>query len=373
MKRITSIIIGILAVLIAFWLGYFISQQQINDLAQQETIKIGAILPFTGKLAIWGETSRNGINLALDEINSNGGINGKLVEVIYEDNQTDVKIGVSAYSKLVNIDKVIALISMSSSQARALSPLVKGDQVPLIVNAVGLTDVTVGNDYLFRIWPSGKDKAVAMEKGMEEFRNKKIAVISANNDSPLDLLEQFKKEVLVDLNIEIAIEEVIAKDETDLRTSLAKIKAMDFDGLFINLYSGQIGLGIKQARELGISVPIFSNNMAESIEEINLAGGAMEGVWFPGPPNPLDDFKEKYQSKYNQDPERLAAPAYDAMQMYFIALEKAEEDGTKIKDELYNIHDYHGAYGNILFDDDGNVALPLPLIQVKNGEFIGYK
>ncbi len=364
-------IIGIIVVILVIWGIYSVANK---PQVSQEPIKIGVIAPFTGKAATWGESIRNGITLAMERVNADGGVNGREVQVIFEDDQLDVKNSVSAFNKLVNIDNVSAIIGPGgSSNAKAVVPLLQEKKVPAILTAVGVSDITQGNDYIFRIWPSEVQKAKAMSPALEKLGYKKVAVITTNNESPLDMIEQLKLKVFPGLEIETVYEEVVDRDTTDFRTVLAKVKSVDFDALFINLYAGQVGVGIKQAKEMGITEPMFSNILADSSKELELAQGAMEGVWFPGSPVPSNNFLEEYKNRFGIDSQLAAPSSYDALMFYVEAIKRVGTDREKIRQELYKIKNYEGAFGNISFDEEGDASLDIPLKTIKNGEFVKYE
>ena len=369
MNKNTKWIIGAAIVIAVIAIGYSIKVP--SEPTETGPIKIGVIAPLSGKAAVWGETVRNGIELALEQINGKGGINGRQIQVIYEDDQFDVKNTISAFNKLVGIDNVVAIIGpVGSGNAKVVAPLFKERKVPTILSVVGVSDITRNNDYIFRIWPSGAMKANKMKEKLEKSGYKKIAIISANNESPLDLLEQLKDNVFPDVGIEISIEDTVDKKETDFRTQLSKIKSAEFDALFVNLYVNQIGLGIKQARELGITAPIFSSVAADSQKELEMAGDAMEGVWFPGSPVPSNDFLQAYKEKFGIDSERGAPSSYDALMFYAKAIKNAGIDREEIIRELRRIRNYEGAFSNISFDSNGDANINLPLKIIKDGEFV---
>jgi len=364
-KAIWSAIVIVIIILIVVMVN--------TNSTEQEPIKIGAILAQTGKVAAWGEPAFNGIELAVEEVNANGGINGRPLEVIYEDNQSEVAKGVSAYNKLVNIDGVSGLICMTSSLTKAIAPLTADDGVPTIAVVTGLTDITHTSDYLFRIWTTGKDKALALKESLEQFRGKKVGIITANNESPLDMGEQLKNLVLPELEIEIAFEDFVDKTEMDLRTVLSKMKLAEPDVIFVNLYPGQIGVGTKQLRDLGVDKPKFGSNVAYSTAEVEKAEGSMEGMWLPGDPVSSEEFLQKYRAKYGVESEKSAPAAYDAVMMFAKAMENAGDDREAIRNKLVSIDSYDGVLGTFRFDENGDSNL-IPILRVvENGEFVSYK
>jgi len=303
MKKIIWIVVILVIILGIVWVINGASQES------EKTIKIGVIIPLTGKGAVWGESVSNGVQLAMEEINAAGGVLGKDIEVIMEDDQLDVKRSISAFNKLIDIDGAFGVIGPGgSANAKGVAPLFLERQIPSILSAVGVSDITIDNPYIFRIWPSEVMKVKAMKPVIEKMGYKKVAIVTTNHEANLDISEQLKEIVLEPFGVEVALEEIVDRQEMDFRSVLTKIKTTEFDALFVNLYVGQTGTGIKQARELGIEQPIFSNVTADSPKELELSEGAMEGTWFPAAPIPTDDFLQRYKDRFGVDSE-LAAPS----------------------------------------------------------------
>jgi len=343
----------------------------------KEPIKIGAILPLSGKNATYGNEIKNAIDLAIEEINNSGGINGRKIEVIYEDDQADPKVGVNAMQKLVNIDKVpVVLGSWVSGVVVASAPIAEKAKVIVMAEAIAPA-ITNAGDYIFRIQPSAtyySDKL--MEVVINKLGLKKIAIIYINNEFGVALRDTLRS-ATQRLGGQIVAEESYMPGDSDFRSQLTKIKSVNPEALFIGGYQEQINI-IKQANELGLKTQFLAGPPFESQTTIQSLGNLAEGVIYPyhfavEKANPKTiSYMEAYKKKFGVETGGFAPLMYDAVYIIANAMKKCETNTDCIKTELYNTN-YNGVSGNITFDKNGDPIIPIIIKTVKNGKFVPYE
>lgn len=375
-----SIIIGVVAVLVAvglgIWLGVFPPWG-----GQANEIKIGAILPLTGDGAKYGEEARNGIDLAVEEINAKGGVDGRKVRIIYEDDQGTSTAAVNAFNKLVTVDKVPVIIGpMYSSTTLAVAPIAERAKVVVLSPSASSPKVTQAGDYIFRNWPSDVYEGGEMAKfAHERLGLKRAAILTVNLDYGIGLTEVFSKE-FTDLGGQVVVVEKYEQGATDFRTQLTKIQATNPDGLYLPGYYTEIALILIQAKELGINVQFLSCVGFDNPKSLELAGEAAEGVIFARPAydpeskaEPVASFVQSFKSRYGLVPGTYAAHAYDAMRIVAEAIRKGGYQSEGIKKALYAIRNFPGVTGETSIDENGDVSKPSQIMKVEGGKFVNAK
>ena len=319
-------------------------------------IKIGFIGPLTGDASSLGENARAAVTLAAQEINTEGGINGRSLEVIYEDGQCTGAVANNAAQKLINIDKVTAIIGgLCSAETSAFVPLAVSSRVPTISNCSSAPALTDAGDYFFRVYPSDSFQGVfAAEYIKNTLGKNKAAVLYTTDDWGTGLQETFKKS-FEELGGEIVAVEGFAKTDRDLRTQLSKIKAANPEAVYFLGFTEASIPGIRQAKELGINVPIVGGDAWDDATIWDSVGSDGEGLRFTVVAVPEDaEFTAKLESAGGTM--SICAPqAYDATYIYKNVIEKVGTDRQAIKDELYNVRDFQGVSGVISFDENGDL------------------
>jgi len=323
---------------------------------EPDIIKIGAILPLTGDGAKYGEAAKKGINLALEEINGQGGVKGTKIKTIFEDTQGDPKAGVSAVQKLITIDKVPAIIGdLFSSVTLAVAPIMNQNKTVLLSPASSAPKITEAGDYIFRNCASDIFEGSIMGRfATNELGLKRIAILYINNDYGVGIRDVFKKTFISESGL-ITVEETFEQGATDFRTQLTKVKGSNPQAVYIVGYK-ELGQLLKQAREIGIKLQFLSTVMFEDPEIIKIAGPAAEGVIYSArayDPGSMDkstrEFVTKYMHRYNESPDIFAALSYDAMKILSLAIERRGFTSNKIKDALYTIKHYPAVVGDMSY------------------------
>jgi branched-chain amino acid transport system substrate-binding protein len=347
---------------------------------EPKEIKIGAILPLTGDAAKYGEASKNAIALFIDELNASGGIKGKKIKVIYEDDQADPKLGVSAFQKLVTTDKVPVIIGpLPSSVTLAIAPLAEKSKVVILSPASSSPAITNAGDYIFRTVASDLLEGTALANFVyNELKLKKVAIIYINNDFGIGLSNSFSNR-FEELGGKIVTVESFEQSATDFRSQLSKIKTLNPQAIYMVGYK-EMGNILKQAAELGIKTQFLSFAMFEDPEILKIAGKAAEGLIYSyrsfdpkSSEEVVKKFANNYKSKYGVEPDIFAGLSFDAARILALAIEKGGSNADGIKSALYMVKNFPGVTGEITFDKNGDVTGAISIKTVRQGKFIWYK
>lgn len=374
MKNI-KIIIALSAIVFAFAGCNSCNQKTQN--ATEDDIKIGAVFDATGSLSYMGKWTQEGALLAVDEINNNGGIEGRNVKLIIEDGGTDANKTVSAFQKLIDNDKVnVAIGFNSSSGLMATAPIANSKKVVILSSGAASPSVTDAGDYIFRNRLSGKLEVEAMAKFIvEQDQLKEIGIIYINNDYGKGF-EKIFHSMYETSGGKILLSEGFEQNQTDFKSLIKKLKDNKVKSVYLIAFAKEGGNLLKQAYEQNFMPNWFSANAIEGPEFVEIAGKAAEGlVYSVARYIPSDtvsaNFNTKYKKKYGYDSEMFAANAYDAIYLVALAIAKTDGSGEQIKNYLYNsVKDYPGVAGITSFDKNGDVLKPVMFKAVKDGRFI---
>jgi len=353
------------------------------------TFKVGVILSLSGPGSPLGLPEKNAVEMAVEEINQGGGINGKKIEVIIEDDQTDPAKASQAARKLIEKDRVIALIGSSVSPCSlAIKEVVNAAEIPWICPAAANV-ITEGNaKWVFRTAP--KD-AVAVEillKYISEKTDiKKLAILHDSNAFGQSGADEIKKRA-PEFGLEVLAVEKYETNAPDLSTELLKLKKSNPDALVVWGTNPGPAIAAKTMKQIGFNVPYFGSHGIANRKFIELAGEAAEGVIFPAGkilvPDQLDDsdpvkpvmldFFKKYEQKFKEKPVTFTAHAYDAVMLLKKALETAgTTDPEKVLKALESIKDYRGTNGTISYsetDHDGIGVDDMIIVMIKDGSWV---
>jgi len=367
-----TILIGILILIILI----FIYLPKINY--KEKVVKVGVLVPLTG-FGDLGEKMGYGAKLAVEEINSKGGINGNKIKLIYEDSKCQSTTGVTALKKLIEINNVKMIVGpLCSGVAMSISPIAEESKILLIHGGLA-PKLKFAGDYIFRDIPGASLLAsIKADYLIKKLKIKDVALLFANTDFGAGYSEAFK-ESFEELGGEIISSEKFEQFTTDYRTQLIKIKSKSPEAIILVGSPNEMGLAIKQMKEIGIKATVFMPPSAEGQPLLEAGGDAVEGAIYiygfdsESKESSTVEFIKKYQKKYNEKPSWHAAIAYDAVKIYALAIEDCNfDDSTCIKDNIYKIN-FSGAQGNLSFDEYGDAHTPLILKTIRNGEFVPYE
>ncbi|KAF1305480.1 ABC transporter substrate-binding protein [Enterococcus saccharolyticus] len=345
-----------------------------------DTIKIGLNLELSGAVAGYGTQERDGVELAVEKINEDGGILGKKVELVVKDNKSDSNEAATAAANLTTNDGVVAIIGPATSGAtKASIPNVTKAQVPLITpsgtdDAITVNGETV-QEYIFRSCFQDSFQGVILAKYANETLNAENVAILGDNSS--DYAKGLTKAFEGEYKGNIVLKENFTKGDTDFQAVLTKIKDKDFDVLYVPGYYEEAGLIIKQAREMGIEQPIIGADGFGDEKMIQLAGAEnVTNVFYTGhfsalaPANDtVEPFIAAFKEKYGKEPSTFNALAYDAMFMIKEAIESQDSaDSVSITKGLSELKDFVGVTGNITMDANHNPEKSLVVVGFTDGK-----
>ena len=345
-----------------------------------KTFKLGYDLELSGGVAAYGNAGKNGANLAVDEINKAGGINGKQITVISKDNKSDNAEAATVVSNLINNDKVNAVIgSMTSGAVKSMTPNVTKGAVPLVTPA-GTDDtltVTNGkvNDYIFRsTFQDSYQGKVLANYTTNELKAKKVVLYYDNSsDYAKGIAKSFEKTYTGKIVDKVSFQ----SGDKDFQATLSKIKSEDYDAIVMPGYYNENGLITKQARELGIEQPILGGDGFADPTFITLAGdAAATNVYYVSgysakalANETTTKFIAAYQAKYKSEPSMFDALAYDAVYMVKQAAEDTKaKTSVDVKDGLAKLKGFKGATGDITVDKDHNPVKDAVFVKLENGK-----
>jgi branched-chain amino acid transport system substrate-binding protein len=365
-------IIGAVVVIAAIIIGIRLTQEPTQQ--QRQVYKIGAILPLTGDAAQWGEHPRNAINLAVEQMNAS--LSEKEFEVVFEDAQANPRIGVAAFRKLITNEHVPVVIGeVASAVTLVVAPIAEQEKVVLISPASTNSKISEAGDFIFRtINADILEGSVMAEFLINEQNIKRVAVLTIQTAGTVGMCDSFVSR-FKSLQGDVVLYEKVSEGTSDFRSSLSVIKQSTAQALYLVGYPKETGLMVKQARELGLSIPLFSAQPAEDPEVTKIAKGAVDKVTFTTttlPPEVLGEayiqFAKAYQARFGVKPGSFAAEAYDAANLIMKAILERGYDGPSIRDYLYSVKNYPGASGPITFDRNGDVHKPIIINEYdKNG------
>jgi len=341
-------------------------------------IKIGAILPLTGDIAIYGQKMKNGIDLAVEEINKSEGIKGKKLVVLYEDDQGDPKSSVAAFRKLIATEKVPAIIGGAiSSCALSVAPIADKEEVVLFSPAATSPKLTGISKYFFRNWPSDVYEGLVMGRFVADSLDlDSVAILYVNNDWGVGLSKEFENSFT---SGSIVAKESFDQGASDFRTQLTKILKSKPQAIYIIGYLKELLILLRQKEEMGIKIQLLSTYGFYDPQILQESGKAAEDAIFTAPifdprspSGIIETYVREYEAKYGVKPDIWSAQAYDVMNIIALALNKGAKTGLEIQAEIANVKNFEGVSGLTSFDEKGDVVKPLKFMTVRNGVFVDY-
>lgn len=350
-----------------------------GEVAKPETIKIGGMAPLTGALAIYGVTTTNGAELAVKEINENGGVLGKKIEYVMLDTKGDSTEAVMAYNKLVD-EKVAGIIGeVTSKPTLAVAEVAVQDNMPLITPTGTQVDITEAGPNVFRVCFTnpyqGKVLAITSK---ERLGADTVAVMLNNSSDYSDGIAKAFIEESEKLGMRVMGVEGYSDGDKDFRPQLTKLAAMNPDVILIPEYYEQAALIATQAREVGVkSIFVGSDGwdgIAKTLDKSSYA--AIENSYFTNhfsmedQSEKIQNFLKDYREAYKEDPSAFSALGYDAVYMMKSAIEKAgTTDKQKVVNALKGI-EYDGVTGYLTFDDHNNPVKAVTVLKIENGKYV---
>ena len=341
--------------------------------ADEGEILIGEYSSLTGTTATFGQSTHRGLMMAVDEVNNAGGILGKRIRLLTEDDQSKPEEAAMAVTKLISRDGVKAVVGeVSSSRSLAAAPICQASGIPMVSNASTNPEVTKKGDYIFRVCYIDPFQGEVMAKFVwNSLRLTKAAILKdVKNDYSVGLA-QFFEETFGKLGGQVVATQAYSEGDTDFKAQLTALKAANPEVVVVPGYYTEAALIVKQARELNMMMPFMGGDGWDSSKLLEIGGESMNNSFFStaytaDDPNPVvQNFVNKFKTLYNETPDAMAALGYDAGKILFHAIGRAGSvEGTKIRDALAATKDFQGVTGVISIDAERNARKPAVIIAV---------
>ena len=345
---------------------------------QPDTIKLGEFASMTGKEAVFGQNVNKGTRLAIEESNAAGGVLGRTLELITEDDQSKPGESATVVKKLISRDKVVVILGeITSGRTLEAAPIAQAAKIPLISPGATNTEVTAKGNYIFRVCFIDDFQGTVMAKfARDTLKLKRVAILSSVSSAQSVGLAKYFRERFTSASTVIAAEQKYSEGDKDFRAQLTAIKAAGADGIFVPGYYAEAALICKQARDLGLTLPLLGVDGWESPDLLAIAGAAAEGCYLSTHFSPESKapvvvaFNERYQKRWGISANALSVLGYDATMLAIDAIRRAgSTDGAKIRDALAATQDYPAVTGAITFDANRNPTKNAVVLTVKNGTF----
>ena len=342
-------------------------------------ILVGEYGSLTGGIATFGISTKNASEMAFDEINKKGGVLGKQIKLLVEDDQSKPEEAGTAVTKLINQDHVVAMLGhVASSHSLAAAPICQSNKVPMITPSSTNPRVTQVGDYIFRVCFTDTFTGEVVAKFVyDTLKAKKVAIlVDVRSDYSVGL-QTFFGEAFKRRGGEIVANQSYSQGDSDFRAQLTQIKATNPDAIYVPGYYTEVGTIVHQGRELGITVPFVGSDGWDSPKLWEIGGEALNGCYFSNhystdDPNPaVQKFVNDYKTKYGQVPDALAALAYDAARILADSFTRAgSTDGDKVRKAIGATKDFPGVTGTITINAERNAVKPAVILKVENGKYL---
>jgi branched-chain amino acid transport system substrate-binding protein len=345
-------------------------------------IRIGHFASMTGDTASFGQSADRGMRMGIDEVNSSGGVLGRKLELITEDDRSVTEEARSAAQKLIQRDGVVALLGeVASSRSMAAAPEAQRAGIPMISPASTNVKVTEIGDYVFRTCFIDPFQGSVMARfAFSELGARRVAILfDFKQDYSVGLADAFR-ETFRQLGGEIVADERYTSGDIEFRAQLTTIRGASPDALFVPGYYTELGLIAKQARELGMSMPLLGGDGWDSEKTLEIGGKAVEGDYFSTHYSAESDdprvrsFVLRYKEHYGGVPDAMAALGYDAAKLLADAIGRAGTTaGPALRDAIAATRDFGGVTGRITIDPNRNAHKDAVVIKIENGRFRYFK
>jgi branched-chain amino acid transport system substrate-binding protein len=343
-----------------------------------DPIRVGEFASLTGKEASWGQSSHRGITMAIEEINAAGGVLGRRIALITEDNQSVPGQSATAAKKLIARDKVIALLGeVSSGRSLEAAPVAQVAKVPMIAPASTNPKVTQVGSYIFRVCFIDSFQASVIAKFVgSELKARRVAILSSASNAYSVGLSRIFRERFAAAGGVIPDEQKYSEGDKDFRAQLTAIGAAGCDAVFVPGYYGEAALIVRQARDLGLAMPFVGGDGWVSDQLLLIGGDALNGCYYSTHFSPENDsplvrrFVSAYRARWdNETPDAFAALGYDAVGVLADAIRRAgSTEGPRLRDSVAATRNFRGATGETTIDANRDASKPATIIAIRGGK-----
>lgn len=362
-----KLLIALVGIIIIAGIGWTIYSRRSTEIVNNgEVFVVGAPLVLSGDAAAWGENAQRGFDLAVEEINSSGGVNGKSIQVKYEDTAGEATNAVSAYQKLTTIGEVDALVGpLLQAELAAVAPLITRDKLPTVAPSYlpAQNRTTTYNPLL--VWMDPTTEAGRMAEYVYGSGAKTASVISTHDSWEKEVAEGFANR-FSSLGGRVIHQELLQPDATDVKAAVTKALNEQPAAVFVGTYFQFIPI-IKTIKELGYRGKLYGIEVDSYLA--NETKPLSDGLRFIAPDFYTDEFIQKFKLKYGQEPGIPAGQAYDAMYL-LTSFAKEERDREGILAAMSRFTSYSGVSGKLTVTPDGKSILPTAIFEIHNGQFV---
>jgi branched-chain amino acid transport system substrate-binding protein len=341
-----------------------------------DEIRVGHYASLSGSEATFGQSTDNGIRLAVDAINRAGGIHGKKVRLITYDDRGDAKEAGTAVTRLINRDQVAAVLGeVASGLSLAGAPICQQSGIPMVTPSSVAPEITAVGDRIFRVCFTNRFQAYACAKFAHDDLKAQTAAILYDQKLPysVGLADEFQKQFTT-LGGRITTRVSYQEGDQDFAAQLTSIRGTNPDVVFIPGYYTDVANIAVQARKLGIRVPLLGGDGWDSAKLAEIGGAAIEGAYFAShycqqdPRARVQEFLKDYRTQFGTAPDAMAALGFDAASILFAAMQQApSQAGADIAAALASTKNFDGVTGRISIDAERNAVKPAVILQVKHG------
>jgi branched-chain amino acid transport system substrate-binding protein len=358
-------LLAIVAVVVVAVVGWLIYRAYVSP--REEVIKIGAILPLTGDLSSYGVDTRKALELGVEEINRGGGVQGKKIALMVEDSRGVAAQAVNAFTKLVDVNGVVGILGpITSAEVLSVAPIANAKKIPIISPSATSPDVSDAGEYVFRTINADEvETQVFAHYVKNELNIDLVGIIAVDAAGTISYANSFER-FFTALNGRVVSKEIVSEAATEYRSPIRKVLQKRPKAVYVSGYSKEIGLIIKQIREIDKEVVLLSYQSAEDRRVLELAGSAVDGLIFSSTTLPEgslgkrhEEFVASFKERFGKEPGVFTAEIYDALYVLVEALRRSQATGSSLLTSLSQTHNYDGASGPITFDQKGDVHKPV--------------
>ncbi|HVF48974.1 MAG TPA: ABC transporter substrate-binding protein [Pyrinomonadaceae bacterium] len=342
-------------------------------------IKVGVYGDLSGQTSSFGQSTKNGITMAFDEINKAGGVNGRQLTMIFEDDQGQPAQAATVVTKLINQDRVHAVLGeVASTNTLAAAPVAQQAKIPMITPSSTNPKVTQVGDYVFRVcFTDDFQGAVAAKFAANTLKAKTAAILGDVNSDYSRGMSQFFEQEFTRGGGQIISRQSYTQTDQDFKGQLTAIRSAKPNVIFVPGYYGQVGVIAKQAKELGINAPLLGGDGWDGPPLWELGGDALNGAYMVNhystdDPSPsVQKFVAAYKARYNTNPDAIGALAYDAAYILADAIKRAgTTDGAKLRDAIAQTQNFAGVTGSISLNAQRDAVKPAVVFELQSRKFV---
>lgn len=348
------------------------------------TIKIGEFASLRGNEATFGNSSHEGTLMAIEEINAAGGVLGKKLELVTEDNLSKAGESATVVNKLISRENVVAILGeVASSRSLEAAPICQANKIPMISPSSTNPKVTETGDYIFRVCFIDPFQGTVMANfATKTLKAKRVAVLTDVKSDYSKGLAKFFKERFLANGGEIVVELNFNGGDKDFKGQLTAIKAANPDGVFVPGYYTECALISIQAKQLGLNIPLFGGDGWESEKLFEIGGASVEGNYLSTHYSPavgselsrkfVENYKKRWKNSEGKPktPDALAACGYDSALVLADAIKRAgTTDGPKLRDAIAATKSFPAVTGTITINEKRDATKSAVILKIANGKY----